>query len=102
MIIINHKTKKVIFECEKETVREAILEAMKSDANLRGANLSNADLSGAGFYYANLRYANLSNADLSGADLTGISIEDTYFEKTKLIYKNKLMELTMKEIKENS
>jgi uncharacterized protein YbjQ (UPF0145 family) len=39
----------VLFEFEKEnnTLRETILEAIKSGANLSGANLSGADLSGA-------------------------------------------------------
>ena len=40
---------KVIYESEKTTIREAVVEAVLSDANLRGANLSDADLRGAEF-----------------------------------------------------
>ena len=46
------------YESENNTVRETVLEAIKSGANLRYANLRSADLR-----YANLRYADLSGAD---------------------------------------
>ena len=49
-----------------ESLREAVIAAVREGANLRGANLSGAYLSG-----ANLRDADLSGADLSGADLRG-------------------------------
>ena len=57
---------KVLFSYEKEnnTLKETILEAINSNADLSGANLRYADLR-----YANLRYADLSNAYLSNADL---------------------------------
>ena len=50
---------KLLFSYEKEnaTLKDAVLEAKKQNADLRYANLSDADLSG----------ANLSDADLSGA-----------------------------------
>ena len=35
------------FEKEDNTLRDSVLEAIKSGANLRSANLRNADLSGA-------------------------------------------------------
>ena len=62
---------KLLFEYEKEnnTIKETLLEAIKSDANLRYANLSDANLS-----YADLRYANLSGANLSGANLSGANL----------------------------
>ena len=52
----------VLFKYEKEdgTVRDALIEAVKSGANLSGANLIDADLRG----------ANLIDATLSGADLS--------------------------------
>jgi hypothetical protein len=67
---------KLLFEFEKEdnSIKDVLLEALKSGANLSradlyGANLSGADLSGAGLYRADLSGANLSRADLYGAGL---------------------------------
>ncbi len=54
MKILNKWTLSIIFENEKETIKETVV-----DANLRNANLSGANLSG----------ADLSDADLSDADL---------------------------------
>ena len=62
--IKNRFTQSVIFtyELEKEaTIKDAIKEAVKRDANLSDAYLSGANLSD----------ANLSDANLSGADLRG-------------------------------
>ena len=57
----------VLFELEKEdnTIRDTLIEAIKSSANLRGANLRSADLCG-----ANLRSANLCGADLRSANVS--------------------------------
>ena len=57
----------VLFEYEKEnnTIKDTVVEAVKSGANLRYANLR----------YANLRGADLSGANLSDADLSGIKIK---------------------------
>ena len=65
---------KIVFQSSKSTMKEAVVEAVKSGANLYGANLHEADLSGADLYEADLheadlRRANLYEADLSGADL---------------------------------
>ena len=61
----------VLFKYEKEdgTVRDALIEAVKSGANLSGANLIDADLRGANLIDANLRGANLRGANLRGANL---------------------------------
>ncbi len=101
MKILNRWNMSVIFENEKETIKETVIDANLSGANLRdaylrdaylrdanlsganlrdaylrdaylsGANLSGADLSGAYLIGADLRDANLSGANLSGADLSG-------------------------------
>ena len=65
---------KVIWESEKETLKEAVLEkydidADLCDANLRNADLRNADLRGANLYGADLHGADLYDADLHGAKL---------------------------------
>ena len=70
--IKNKFTGSLIFEYEKEdnTIKETLLEAKKSGANLSGANLSGADLSRADLSGADLSGAYLSGAYLSGADLS--------------------------------
>ena len=73
--IKNRFTGDIIFQSTKITYKEAVEEAIKSEANLSGADLSEADLSeanlsGAYLSWANLRGAYLSWANLSGADLS--------------------------------
>ena len=65
----------VIYTSETATtLRDVVIEAVKSGANLSYADLSYADLSGADLSGASLSGANLSYADLSGADLSGASL----------------------------
>src|SRR3990167_4484147 len=42
----------VLWESEKETIKEAVMEAVSRGANLEGANLEGANLKGAYFYHA--------------------------------------------------
>ena len=75
-----------LFEFEKEnnTVKDALIEAVKRGANLygadlygadlRGADLRGADLRGANLYGANLRCAYLDGANLGGANLYGADL----------------------------
>jgi len=66
-IEIKHRsTKKVLYACEADSLRLAIIEAVGSGAYLRGAYLRGADLGG-----ADLRGADLGGADLGGAYLRG-------------------------------
>ena len=62
---------KELWSDDKPTVRESVLAAVASGANLRGADLSGANLSGANLSGANLSGANLRGANLSGA--TGVN-----------------------------
>ena len=57
MKILNRWTLSIIFENEKETLRETLLDALKEGIDLSGAYLSGADLRG----------AYLRGVDLSGA-----------------------------------
>jgi len=59
----------ILYESNKETVKEAVVEANLCEANLCGANLCGADLREADLCGADLREANLCGADLCGADL---------------------------------
>jgi len=66
----------VLFSFEKEdnTVKDTLLEAIKSGADLRCADLSDADLSDADLRGADLRDAYLRGADFRGADLSGADL----------------------------
>ena len=68
----------ILFEYEKEnnTIKETLLEAIKSGANLRGAYLRGANLRGADLGGANLRDANLRGAYLRDANLRGAYLGD--------------------------
>jgi hypothetical protein len=75
-IIINSVLGSVIWESEKDTLKEAVVEKNNRDANLRGANLRGADLYGANLYGADLRDANLYGANLRDANLRGADLRD--------------------------
>ena len=84
--IRNRWTGSVVFEYTKEgnTITEAVLEAIRCDANLRGADLSDADLSDADLSDANLRGADLRRANLYDADLYGADLRDANLRGTDL------------------
>jgi hypothetical protein len=97
MIKINIKSffGKLLFEYEKEnnTIKETVLEALNSgadlsSANLRGANLIGANLSDANLSDADLRDADLSGANLSDANLIGADLSVANLSGANLIYAN--------------
>ena len=77
--IKNRFTGDIIFQSTKTTYKEAVEEAIKSEANLSGAYLIGANLS-----EADLSKANLSGADLSGADLSKADLSWAYLSEAKL------------------
>ena len=68
--ILNRFNGSLLHEVEAENIKDAVLQLVKSGANLYGANLYGANLSVANLYGANLSGANLSGANLYGADLS--------------------------------
>ncbi len=94
--IVNRFNEKEIFthEPEENNLKNTVLEAIKSDADLSGADLSCADLSDADLSCADLSGADLSGADLScadlsDADLSGADLSDADLSDADLrIYKN--------------
>ena len=84
--IKNRLTGKILFEYEKEnnTVRDTVVEAVSSGADLRDADLRGADLSGADLRGAYLRDADLSCAYLRGADLRGADLSCAYLRGADL------------------
>src|SRR6266542_1668757 len=73
--ILNYFSGSVLFESEKETIKEAVQDADLQDADLRGADLQGADLQGAVLRGADLQGAVLRDADLRGADLQGADLQ---------------------------
>jgi hypothetical protein len=71
-------TEEKIFECEAQSVKEAVIEAIDSDADLSGADLIGADLRG-----ADLRDAYLRGAYLRDAYLRGAYLRDAYLRDAK-------------------
>jgi len=67
---------KIIFELEKEdnSIKETVITAVKSGADLTGADLRGADLRGADLIGADLTGAYLTGADLRGAYLIGADL----------------------------
>jgi len=86
--IKNRFTGDIIFQSTKTTYKEAVEEAIKSEANLSKANLSKANLSGADLSWADLSWANLSKADLSWADLSGANLSEANLSKADLSWAN--------------
>jgi len=84
--IKNRWTGSLIFEYEKEdnTIKDTLLEAIKSGANLGGADLGGADLGGANLGGANLGGANLGGANLGGAYLRGANLGGAYLRGADL------------------
>ena len=77
--IKNRWTGDIIWESKKTTYKEAVEEAIKSNADLSWADLSGADLSEANLSWAKLSNANLSWANLSGAKLSGADLNGTTY-----------------------
>lgn len=71
MKILNRFNFNVIFEAECETVKDLVLAAVKSGANLICAYLGGEDLGGAYLGGVNLGGVNLGGANLVGANLVG-------------------------------
>jgi hypothetical protein len=74
----------VLYESDKETVKEAVVEANLSGANLYEADLSEADLSGADLSGADLSEANLSGANLYEADLSEADLSEADLSRADL------------------
>jgi uncharacterized protein YjbI with pentapeptide repeats len=70
---------RTLYECEAESLLQALQEAVSRSADLRDADLRDADLRG-----AYLRGADLRDADLSGADLRDADLRDAYLRGADL------------------
>src|SRR5574337_1008409 len=68
-IVSWYDSKKIVYESEKATVRDSVMEAVRKEAPLMNADLRDANLAGANLAGANLRDANLAGTNLAGANL---------------------------------
>ena len=82
--IKNRFTGDIIFQSTKTTYKEAVEEAIKSEADLSEANLSKANLSKAYLSGADLSKANLSGADLSKANLSWANLSEADLSEADL------------------
>lgn len=71
IIIISWRTRRIIFsyECEDNTIKKTVEEAVRRKISLAFADLTCLDLSGVDLRNADLRWADLSDTNLLGADL---------------------------------
>ena len=88
-IIRNRYDESEIYVSTKDNVRDAVIEAIESKADLSGANLSWTDLTwtdlnGANLSKADLSKANLTEANLFEANLTGANLFDANLSKANL------------------
>ena len=82
--IKNRFTGNIIYESEKSTLKEAVVEAVANGADLRGVDLREADLRGVDLCGANLYEADLYRADLRGADLRGVDLRGANLREADL------------------
>jgi hypothetical protein len=82
--IKNRFSLEVIFESKKDTVKEAVREAIVNGTGLRYAKLYNANLEGTDLEGTDLRYADLEGTDLRYANLYNADLEGTDLEDANL------------------
>ena len=86
MISIKHRfSGATLCEFDVETVKEAVLLAIKKCSDLSGSDLRGSDLSGSNLSYSNLSGSNLSYSNLSGSDLSGSDLSGSNLSYSNLI-----------------
>ena len=78
---IKNRLGEMIYESEKTTYKDVLMEAVGKGAYLKGADLEGADLKGADLEGADLKGADLKGADLEGADLKGADLKKADFHR---------------------
>ena len=75
---------KILIEGDFDGIKQAVLEHLKSGADLRGAYLCGANLRGANLRDANLCGADLRDANLWDANLCGADLRDVKIKSIKV------------------
>ncbi len=89
--IKNRFTWDIIYESEKTTCRDAVIEycnnntdADFTDADFTGADLTGVNFTGVNFTGANLTGVNFTGANLTRVDLTGVDLTDANLTRVDL------------------
>ena len=82
--ICHHIDGHALCECEAESLRGAVEQAVRKGVSLKGANLADANLRGANLRGADLADANLARADLAGAILARAYLAGAYLADANL------------------
>lgn len=77
-----------LHECESETFRTCIDDAIFKGVNLDNADLSGQDLEGINLSGQSIRWANFENARLAFANLQGCNLNGSNFRRTNLFSSN--------------
>ena len=72
------------YECEDNTIKKTVTQAVKNRASLDGASLDGASLDGASLNGAFLNRASLNGASLDGASLIGASLDGAFLNRAYL------------------
>jgi Family of unknown function (DUF5758)/Pentapeptide repeats (8 copies) len=84
-IIIKSIVGSVLFECDADSLKDALVAAVRQRADLQGAYLRDAYLRGADLRGADLQGAYLQGAYLQGADLQGAKNADYAIASTRIL-----------------
>jgi hypothetical protein len=83
-IEIKSRVDKVLFSTDAETLRDAVIAAIESRADLSGANLSGVNLSDANLSHASLSHADLSSVNLTDANLSYVNLSCANLSRANL------------------
>jgi uncharacterized protein YjbI with pentapeptide repeats len=89
---------RILYECEAESIKEAVEKAVKEGVslykailigeNLKGINLSGACLIESSLIWSNLEEANLENSNLEGADFQGANLKGANLNRVNICWSN--------------
>ena len=84
-IEIKHRyTENVLYACDAENLKDAVIESVNKKTDLRGADLRDANLRDANLRGADFHDANLGGADLGGANLRDANLRGADFHDANL------------------
>ena len=81
-------TGSILYSCDADDLKSAIIAAVRSRADLSGADLSGVDLSWVDLSWADLSGADLSEANLSWVDLSGTNLSRANLSGANLSWTN--------------
>ena len=72
------------YECENNTIKKTVEQAVKNNKDLRGSDLSGSDLRGSDLSGSDLRSSNLSNSNLSNSNLSNSNLSNSNLSNINL------------------